>query len=164
MQNLYHFNCPKCNNNHSFYRYGKDVDGYQKYQYWNCWHQFAPDRPSAISAEGTARKGAGQTNLRHPSCPVCGKASFLHHDYNDNNSCILPRSNVVRWWQLIVLPPFECCLYNSILHEVCIMGYLFALMPGSLHFTIHHVINYLRLIQITNSLYHEGHHTLYFLI
>ena len=25
MQKLYHFSCPKCNNNHSFYRYGKDV-------------------------------------------------------------------------------------------------------------------------------------------
>ena len=75
MQKLYHFSCPKCNNNHSFYRYGKDPDGYQKYQCRNCWHQFAPDRPSV------ARKGAGQTERRHPSCPVCGKASFLHHDY-----------------------------------------------------------------------------------
>ena len=75
MQKLYHFSCPKCNNNHLFYRYGKDNSGYQKYQCRNCLHQFAPDRPSV------ARKGAGQTGRRYPSCPVCGKASFLHHDY-----------------------------------------------------------------------------------
>ncbi|MEJ1731024.1 IS1 family transposase, partial [Escherichia coli] len=53
MQKVYHFSCPKCNNNHSFYRYGKDSDGYQKYLCRNCNHQFAPDRPSV------ARKGAG---------------------------------------------------------------------------------------------------------
>ena len=27
MVKSYHFSCPKCNNNHSFYRYGKDPDG-----------------------------------------------------------------------------------------------------------------------------------------
>jgi transposase-like protein/rubredoxin len=81
MQKVYHFSCPKCNNKHSFYRYGKDSDGYQKYQCRGCKHQFAPDRPSV------AREGAGQTEQslrrerRYPSCPVCGKASFLHHDY-----------------------------------------------------------------------------------
>jgi len=79
MQKLYHFSCPKCNNNHLFYRYGKDSDGYQKYQCRNCWHQFAPDRPSV------AREGVGQTGRPrrrdYPSCPVCGKASFLHHDH-----------------------------------------------------------------------------------
>ena len=75
MQKVYHFSCPKCNNNHSFYRYGKDSDGYQKYLCRNCQHQFAPDRPSV------ARKGEWQTERRYPPCPVCGKPSFLHHDY-----------------------------------------------------------------------------------
>lgn len=41
----YHIICPKCNNNHSFYRYGKDPDGYQKYLCRNCLHQFTPKRP-----------------------------------------------------------------------------------------------------------------------
>ena len=45
MTKSYHIRCPKCNNNHSFYRYGKDSDGYQKYLCRNCHHQFAPDRP-----------------------------------------------------------------------------------------------------------------------
>lgn len=27
MQKVYHFLCPKCNNNHSFYRYGKEATG-----------------------------------------------------------------------------------------------------------------------------------------
>lgn len=73
MQKSYHFSCPKCNNNHSFYRYGKDSDGYQKYQCRSCRHQFAPERPRA--------KGAN-CQRKYPPCPVCGKASFLHHDYD----------------------------------------------------------------------------------
>jgi transposase-like protein/rubredoxin len=68
--------CPKCNNSHHFYRYGKDPDGHQKYLCRSCKHQFAPDRP---------RAGEGQTGRprrrSYPSCPVCGKASFIHHDY-----------------------------------------------------------------------------------
>jgi rubredoxin len=79
MQKIVSIICPKCNNQKSFYRYGKDCDGYQKYQYRNCWHQFAPERSSE------AREGAGQTGrLRrrdYPPCPVCGKTSFLHHNY-----------------------------------------------------------------------------------
>lgn len=39
----YHIRCPKCNNDHSFYRYGKDSNGYQKYLCRNCHHQFAPE-------------------------------------------------------------------------------------------------------------------------
>ena len=80
MQKLYHFSCPKCNNNHLFYRYGKDSSGFQKYQCRNCWHQFAPDRTSV------AREGVGQTGRlqgrSYPSCPRCGKSTFLHHDYD----------------------------------------------------------------------------------
>jgi putative transposase len=84
MAKSYRINCPKCNNNHNFYRYGKDPDGYQKYLCRVCGHQFAPDRP---------RAGAGQTGRPrrrdYPSCPVCGKASFLHHDheYYSNYRC-----------------------------------------------------------------------------
>lgn len=72
MQKIVTIKCPKCNNKHSFYKYGKDRDGYQKYQCRCCRHQFAPERPGARS---------GQTGGKYPSCPVCGKASFLHHDY-----------------------------------------------------------------------------------
>lgn len=68
----YHIRCPKCNNNHSFYRYGKDSSGYQKYLCRNCHHQFAPERP---------RSEGANCRRKHPPCPVCGKASFLHHDY-----------------------------------------------------------------------------------
>ena len=68
----YHIRCPKCNNNHSFYRYGKDSNGYQKHLCRNCCHQFAPERP---------RSEGANCRRKHPPCPVCGKASFLHHDY-----------------------------------------------------------------------------------
>lgn len=71
MQKLYHFRCPKCNNNHNFYKYGKDKSGYQKYQCRICSHQFAPDNPLKTN----------HTKRNYPRCPVCGKASFIHHDY-----------------------------------------------------------------------------------
>ena len=44
MMKSYHIQCPKCNNDHSFYRYVKDPDGYQKYLCRTCQHQFAPER------------------------------------------------------------------------------------------------------------------------
>lgn len=69
MEKLYHISCPKCNNNHSFYRYDKDKDRYQKYQCRKCKHQFAPDKPVT------------ERERSYPSCPICGKSSFLHHDY-----------------------------------------------------------------------------------
>lgn len=72
MQKSYHLQCPKCNNKSSFYRYGKDSDGYQKYQCRSCRHQFAPERPKAEQ---------GQIEPKYPPCSMCGKASFLHHDY-----------------------------------------------------------------------------------
>lgn len=61
--------CPKCNNSHLLYRFGKDKSGFQKYLCRNCKHQFAPDHlpKRQLSA--------------YPPCPLCGKASFLHHDY-----------------------------------------------------------------------------------
>ena len=84
MQKVYHICCPKCNNHSSFYRYGKDPDGYQKYLCRKCRHQFAPDRPEA--GEGQI----GRPRRRdYPACPVCGKAAFLHHDheYYSNYRC-----------------------------------------------------------------------------
>lgn len=65
----YQIICPKCNNNHLFYRYGKDSDGYQKYQCRKCKCQFAPDKLKTESVR------------KYPSCPCCGKSTFLHHDY-----------------------------------------------------------------------------------
>ncbi len=90
MVKSYHVICPKCNNSQNFYRYGKDSDGYQKYQCRACNHQFAPDRP---------RAGEGQTGRprqrSYPSCPHCGKASFVHHDYEHytNYRCSDKRCN-----------------------------------------------------------------------
>jgi len=70
MQKIVSIKCPKCNNNHSFYRYGKDKYGHQKYLCRNCNHQFAPDSPVSKQMQN------------YPRCPVCGKATFLHHDYD----------------------------------------------------------------------------------
>jgi len=73
MQKIVSIQCLKCNNNQNFYRYGKDSDGYQKYLCRVCDYQFAPDNPTVVPR---------LTKLNYPSCPVCGKASFLHHDYD----------------------------------------------------------------------------------
>ena len=70
MAKLYQLSCPKCNNKTDFYRYGKDAHGHQKYQCKKCRHQWAPDTPERVY---TRTKG-------YPSCPICGKATFLHHD------------------------------------------------------------------------------------
>jgi len=75
MQKIVSFRCPKCNNSHSFYRFGKDNHGYQKYLCRNCNHQFTPDNPSSGIPAG------------YPACPVCGKASFIHHDYEFYTNC-----------------------------------------------------------------------------
>ena len=61
--------CPKCNSK-KLYKFGKDKSGYQKYQCRDCKHQFAPDAPKKA------------VQRKYPSCPVCGKASFLHHDHD----------------------------------------------------------------------------------
>jgi transposase-like protein/DNA-directed RNA polymerase subunit RPC12/RpoP len=76
MQKIVSIKCPKCNNKHSFYRYGKDKSGYQKYLCRKCNHQFAPDNPNSRAS-------------KHPRCPMCNKASFLHHDhkYYSNYRC-----------------------------------------------------------------------------
>jgi len=72
MVKVYPVRCPKCNNDHSFYRYGKDNQGYQKYLCRHCKHQFSPDALIGKSARPRQRP--------YPSCPRCGKATFLHHD------------------------------------------------------------------------------------
>lgn len=68
MQKIVSVSCPKCNNSHSFYKYGKDILGYQKYLCRKCNHQFSPDNPSE--------------KKNYPKCPRCGKVTFLHHDYD----------------------------------------------------------------------------------
>ena len=80
MQKIVSVICPNCNNQHHFYRYGKDPDGYQKYLCRNCYHQFVPERP---------RPEGANSRRKHSLCPVCGKASFLHHDYEhySNHRC-----------------------------------------------------------------------------
>ncbi len=65
--------CPRCNNNSSFYRYGFDSRGYQKYLCRSCNRQFAPNNPNTIIGKLPSRK--------YQSCTVCGKATFLHHDF-----------------------------------------------------------------------------------
>jgi len=62
--------CPRCFSK-DLYRFGKDKDGFQKYQCKQCRRQFAPDNPPNNS----------RRKRKYPGCPVCGKASFLHHDY-----------------------------------------------------------------------------------
>ena len=69
MAKLYTIGCPRCNS-HLLYRFGKDKSGFQKYLCRKCNHQFAPDNPAKARFKN------------YPSCPRCGKASFLHHDYD----------------------------------------------------------------------------------
>ena len=82
MAKLYQACCPKFNNKTDFYRYGKDKYGHQKYQCKKCWHQFAP--------ETQPRRPGRPRTKEHPACPVCGKATFLHHDmehYSNYRCC-----------------------------------------------------------------------------
>ena len=71
MQKIITVKCPKCNNNQHFHKFGKDKFGNQKYRCLVCKHQFAPD----FQPKNRMKK--------YPSYPLCGKASFLHHDYRD---------------------------------------------------------------------------------
>lgn len=72
MAKLYQICCPKCNNKTDFYRYGKDAPGRQKYQCKKCWYQWAENHP--YESPGRPRK------KEYPSCPVCGKAMYVHHN------------------------------------------------------------------------------------
>ena len=81
MAKSYQICCPKCNNHQNFYRYGKDKYGNQKYLCRVCGHQFAPDAHADKPGKPRVRP--------YPTCPVCGKAMFLHHDhkYYSNYQC-----------------------------------------------------------------------------
>ena len=104
----YHIRGPKCNNNHSFYRYGKDSNGYQKYLCRNCHHQFAPERP---------RSEGANCRRKHPPRPVCGKASFLHHDYEhySNYRCTDKKCNhsFFVWKSATVTAPSMSTLFGK---------------------------------------------------
>ena len=122
MAKLYQFSCPRCNNNHSFYRYGRDKDGYQKYLCRKCYHQFAPERPRAKRAN---------CRRKYPPCPVCGKASFLHHDYEhySNYRCCDKKCNhsfFVYKPTAITSPSMSSFLENMILN-VCVIPYILSL-------------------------------------
>ncbi len=79
MVNIISHSCPRCNS-HSLYKYGKDKFGNQKYQCRKCKHQFAPD---FVSSGSRGVKPLPPEQRKYPSCPVCGKSAFLHHDYDD---------------------------------------------------------------------------------
>lgn len=71
MAKLYQVCCPKCNNKISFYRYGKDAYGRQKYLCKRCQHQFV---------EGDPGRQGHPKRLAYPDCPICGQSTYLHHD------------------------------------------------------------------------------------
>lgn len=63
--------CPKCFH-HSYYLYGKNHHGDQKYQCKSCKSQFTL---------ASFKHRINKPN-KYPRCPKCGKSSFLHHDYD----------------------------------------------------------------------------------
>ena len=71
--------CPRCNSK-KLYKYGKGKFGNQKYQCRVCKHQFAL---GSISSGSNGAKPLPPEQRKYPSCPICGKAAFLHHDYDD---------------------------------------------------------------------------------
>ena len=93
--------CPRCFSK-VLHRFGKNKEGYQKYQCQRCKRQFAPDYLSLNSRE----------KRKYPDCPICGKATFLHHDYTyySNFRCSDKRCNHsfrVPKWIDIELPSSE---------------------------------------------------------
>ncbi len=105
MQKIIPVRCPKCNNNHHFHKFGKDNLGNQKYRCLMCKHQFAPDSKPL------------ERGRKYPPCPMCGKSSFLHHDYRDysnyrcsdkkcNHSFFQPKATVA-------LPPSVSNLFGK---------------------------------------------------
>ena len=75
MQKIVSIIYPKCNNQKSFYRYGKDCDGYQKYQCRNCRYQFAPERSSEAREERGKLVGFGGGTIR-PVLSAVKRASY----------------------------------------------------------------------------------------
>lgn len=61
--------CPNCFSN-EIYLYGKDKDGFQKYQCKKCKRQF------------TLEKSLKNHNLKYFPCPICNRAVFLWHKYD----------------------------------------------------------------------------------
>jgi len=76
--------CPRCHSR-KLHKFGKDLEGCQRYRCLACHRQFAPDNP----------KHPRLTSRKYPDCPVCGKATFLHHDftYYSNYRCCDKRCN-----------------------------------------------------------------------
>ena len=72
MAKLYQICCPKCNNKTDFYRYGKNVHGRQKYQCKKCRYQWAENHLCELT-------GCPRTK-EFLTCPVCGKAMYVHHN------------------------------------------------------------------------------------
>lgn len=73
--------CPRCFSE-DLYKYGKDKYGHQKYQCKECYRQFAP--------KTLKQRKSKKNNRKYPSCPKCGKATFLHHEhqyYNQLRCC-----------------------------------------------------------------------------
>lgn len=60
--------CPRCQSS-KIYKFGKDLLGHQKYQCKDCKRQFTTESLNSRS------------DSKYPKCPVCNKASFIHHDY-----------------------------------------------------------------------------------
>lgn len=70
--------CPICHSS-KVYKFGKDPKtGHQKYQCQECKHQ-----STFLNPVNKDFKKA------YPSCPVCGSATYLHHDYKyySNYTC-----------------------------------------------------------------------------
>lgn len=61
--------CPRCQS-FNLYKFGKDVNGFQKYLCRNCNHQFS-----------TGSKSRVYLDSKYFKCPRCNKAMFLHHQY-----------------------------------------------------------------------------------
>lgn len=59
--------CPNCFSK-TFYHYGKDKVGNQKFLCKSCTKQFTS-------------KSYSRKQLGYPKCPVCGAGTYLHHDY-----------------------------------------------------------------------------------
>ncbi|WP_410745802.1 IS6 family transposase, partial [Clostridium neonatale] len=64
--------CPRCHSD-QLYKFGLDKQANQKYQCKNCKRQFAPDSVSMPKKS------------KYPTCPKCGKSTFLHHSYKHYN-------------------------------------------------------------------------------
>ena len=99
MTNSSNVYCPRCLSK-NLIKYGSDHNDNQKYQCQDCGRQFAPE---------TLKKSGylDPSNYKYQPCPVCGKATFLHHDYEYyynlrccdkicNHSFNLPKSKEIK--------------------------------------------------------------------